>query len=97
MVGTQTGHIKVVESVVVVVANRHAHTPTDVGHSRLIGDVGKRPVAIVVIEGAFGSLVRLEQIHGQRVEKKNVQIAVVVIIKERYSSAHRLDYIFLFR
>ncbi len=97
MVGTYAGHIKVVEAVVIVVANRHAHPPPDIGHSRLVGDVGKRPVAIVMIEGAPGSLVRLEQFYGQRVDQKDVQIAVVVIIKERYSAAHRLDDVFLFR
>ncbi len=50
-----------------------------------------------MIEGAPGSLVRLEQFHGERVDQKNIQIAVVVIIKERDPAAHRLGYIFLFR
>ncbi len=68
MVGTKAGHIKIVKAVVIIVANRNAHAPPNISHARLVGDVGKSPVAIVVIEGASRSLVRLQQFHGQGVD-----------------------------
>src|SRR5216683_154393 len=83
-------------AVIIVIQERGSSGPSWIGNSRLVGDVGKGPVAVVVIESAPGSLVRLEQFDSQRVDQENIQIAVVVIIKEHYSAAHRLDYIFLF-
>jgi hypothetical protein len=50
-----------------------------------------------VVEGALGLLARLHHIHSQRVDEVDVLKAIVVVVNERYSSAHRFDYVSFFR
>src|SRR5215471_21538062 len=43
----KTSHQKVGPAVIVVVADRRAHGPARISHSRLVGDVGERAVMVI--------------------------------------------------
>src|SRR5258708_106822 len=95
MVWPQAGHIDVVKAIVIVVTNGDPHSPADVGETGLVCNISKSPVAVVVIESAAGLATRLHQVHRQRVNKKDIEVAVVVIIKERHTATHGFDDVLL--
>ncbi len=81
------GDEKIVEAVVVVITNGHAHAEHFHVQSRLAGYVGERAVMIVVIELGCGVFQNVAgPIHA--VHKKNVRPAVVVIVNEGHTGSH---------
>src|SRR4029077_14389076 len=94
--------VNVFESVVVVIADRHAHSVTilrHAGESRFFGHIGEGAIGILVIqtipELAIGLIGGLTFGHGVidlcAIDKENVQPSIVVVIQERDASAHGLD------
>ena len=94
MIRAQAGHVDIVPAVIVVIADRHAHAPSDVADPGFVRHIGKRSVTVVVIEDAARFLLWLHHVHGQRVNEIDVQIAIVVVVKKRHTSAHRLYDVF---
>ena len=97
MVRPQAGHVDIIPAIVVVIANRYAHSPSDVTDPGLICYIGKGSVAIVVIKNASGFFLCFHHVYGQRVHQVNVQIAIIVVIKERHAATHRFNDILFFR
>ena len=52
MIRAQAGHVDIVPAVIVVIADRYAHAPSDVADPGLVRHIGKRSVTVVVIEDA---------------------------------------------
>jgi hypothetical protein len=69
-------HHKIDESVAIVIAKRRACRPTAVGDARLRGDVGKRSVAVIVIEDVAAETGQVE-----------IRPAVIVVVAD--GAAHR--------
>ncbi len=88
MVWPQAGYVDVVPPIIIVIANRYSHAPSDVTDPGLVRYIGERSVAVVVIEDAPGLLLCCHQVHCQRVNKIYVQVAIVVVIKERHAATH---------
>src|SRR5580692_882512 len=89
---TVVGDEKVVEAVIVVVADAHALSPAGEFQSRCLGDVGEGSVMVVVVQVASWlgtSLLRL--VHGRAVHEKYVGPAVVVVIKNGYATTCGFD------
>ena len=84
----EAGHIDIVPAVIIVIANRYPHAPSDVTYPGMVRYVGKRSIAIVVIESASGFLSGLHHVHCQRIHEIDIQIAIVVVIKELHAATH---------
>ena len=93
----ETGDEQVGPAVVVVVAHHGSLGPAGIAHARLVGDVGKRAVVIVVVERAARLLAGLRHLHALRIGEVDVGPAVAVVVDEGHAAAHRLDDVFLFR
>jgi hypothetical protein len=81
------GEEQVLEAVVVVVADADAHSPAGIGESGFGGHIGKRAVAVVVIEPVAGA--RRSAFERTAAEQEDVHPAVVVVVEEGASAAHR--------
>src|SRR6266550_9268659 len=90
---TERGNEKIVEAVVVVVANRNPHTEHWNRESGLRGNIGERTVVIVVIELGRRLWTRMS---GPicAVGKQDVGPAVVVVVNEGAARAHGFREIF---
>src|ERR1700730_11276054 len=88
MVWSQAGHVDIVPAIVIVIANRYSHPPSDVTDPGLVRYLGKRSVAVVVIKSAPRLLLRFHHVHRQRIHQVDVQVTIVVVIKERHSPTH---------
>src|SRR5258707_13716899 len=56
VVWTETGHVQVIETVVIVVARRDTHAKSNIPKARLVCYVRKRAIAVVSINRAPGFL-----------------------------------------
>src|SRR5437667_12873223 len=90
MVLPQASHKQVVKTIIIVIAGGDSHSPAHVGETGLVGHVGKSPIAVVAIKSAASFTRGLHQIHCQRVNEKDIRIAVVIVVKKRNSATHRL-------
>ena len=107
-VAAVVGDVEIVEAVVVVVANGHAHAVAVLRHARdarLLADVDERAVGRLVIqpvpERGIG-LVRLSfrwhrVVDLRAVGEEDVEASVVVVVQQRYATAHRLDQVLVRR
>ena len=82
MIWPQAGYVEIVKAIIIIVTNCDPHPPADISDARLVRYICKRAVAVIVIESASGFLIGFHEIHSQRVDKVNVQIAIIVIIEE---------------
>src|ERR1041385_3554023 len=95
MVLAQASNEEVVEPIIIVIADGHSHSPTHVRQASLVRHIIKSAVTVVVVIKSAPSLrARLQQIDRQGVNKKNIRIAIVVVIKQRNSATHRFNYVF---
>src|SRR5437667_12668090 len=90
---TERGDEKIVEAVVVVVANRNPHAEHWNRESGLRGNIGKSAVVIIVIE-LRGRLWTLMSGPICAIGKQDVGPAVVVVVNEGAARAHGLGEIF---
>src|SRR5262249_52322450 len=97
VVRSQAGDIEVIETIVIIIADRGAHSPAHVADTGLVRYIGKCPVAVVVIERAPGFPAGLHQVYAQRVDEVDARIAIVIVIEGGAPAAHRLDKILFFR
>ena len=90
MIAPDRGDEYVVQSIVVVVANRNTHAVKTHVESRTGGGVGEMPRAIVVIEGVRGRLFPFGNMPGPpgRIHEKQVGRAIVIVVEEGHASAH---------
>jgi len=70
--------------------------PAGIGQAGFFGHIGKRAVAIVVIQSASRGMWIAGSVHRQSVGEVNVQATIVVVVKERHSSADGFDDVFFF-
>src|SRR5260370_12693324 len=85
---------KIVEAVVVIVADGHAHSKQLDVEARLVRYVRERAVMIVVIELGCRVLLNMAgPVHA--IHEKNVRPAVVVIINESHARSHGFPQEFL--
>ncbi len=86
------GAEEIVPAVVVVVADADAGLPTGSCESRFRGDIGKGPVAVVLVKVGRRSLAR-RPLHIETVAvcEIDVQPAVIVVIEERNATAFCFD------
>src|SRR5258708_6809086 len=105
MVAAIGGDVKILEAVVIVVAHGDSHAVADALQSGLLGHIFKRAVLFLVEEAipifrpgflgdaAFGRWI------GERsaIHKKNVETAVVIVVKEGYARAHSFRQVMLRR
>src|SRR5438477_10209454 len=76
------------ETVVVVIADGHAHSVELDVESCGAGDIGKGSVAIVAVEAKSGTLALVTgPVHS--IDQKNVLPAVAVVVEERAAGAQR--------
>src|SRR5215813_6323135 len=90
MVWPETGDVHVIKPIIVVIADGHTHAESNVTNAGLVSDVGKRSIVVIVIESAPGLLPCFCQIYGKRVNKINIEVSIIVVVKQRYTAAHRL-------
>ena len=78
-------------AVVVVVGDGAAHAELRAaGDAGLVGDVGERAVAVVLVERVLERRLRLVEVAGAAVDHEDVDPAVVVVVEERDARPHRL-------
>src|SRR5581483_3226945 len=83
---------QVVPAVVVEVAGADALPPTGVRHARLHRDIGKGPVAVVLIEAADGRPARRPlRLEARPVDEEDVEPPVVVVINKGTAAAGSLE------
>ncbi len=93
----KASYIQIIKPVIIIIAGGDSHSPTDVPDVGLVRYISKRAVTVVVIESAFGLLIGFDQVNGQRVDEVDVRVAIIIIIEEGDSAAHRLDNVPLLR
>src|SRR5215471_16606186 len=77
-------HIDIFESIVVVVADAYALSPTgDFSESRFFRNVRESSVVIVVIEMIRRRLLPLQRVKYSAVHDENVRPSVVVVVEDR--------------
>ena len=83
---------QIVPAVVVKVADADACLPSRASNTRLLGDVGERAVAIVLVELRRGSGARRPVgVQARAVAQVNVQPAVIVVIEKSKAAALGFD------
>ncbi len=97
MVPPETGNVEIIETIVIVVTNRNAHSESNIPYAGPVCYVRKGPVAVIVVESTFSLLMLCREIDCQRIDKVNVQVPIVIIIKKGDTAAHRLNDILLLR
>ncbi len=89
MVGSVAGDIEVCPAVVVVVAGRHTHPPAGITDARFFGDIGEGAITIVAPQFAASAVRVCGRGDRWRVNKIDIQPAIVVVIEEGHASTHR--------
>src|SRR5882672_4612746 len=97
MVWPQASNIQIFKPVVIVVTDCDSHTKSNIAYPSLVCYIREAVIAIIMIESAPGFLMRFGEIHSQGIYKVNVQVAIVVVIKQGNTTAHRFCDVFLFR
>ena len=86
------GNVQVRPAIVIVIAHGYAEAPSLVRHARLVRDVGKRAVVIVVKQhGARSGLLPLQRTECGTVEQINVQPPVIVIVEQGHPGTRSLE------
>jgi hypothetical protein len=94
MILTERGDENIVAAIVVVIADRHAHSKHLDRQASFRRHVGKGSVVIVVIKRGMRRVIVMLWPIGA-VYEENVLPAVVVVIEKRHAGAHRLRQKFL--
>ena len=63
----------------------------------MVGHISEGPIAIVVVQGAPRAFRVGSGFYSERVREVDVQAAIFVVVKQRDTTTHRLDDIFLVR
>src|SRR5262249_30738357 len=95
-VSAEASNVEIGPAIVLVISDCAAHGKARCRDSGFVGDIRKRSVVIVVIEGAASFLSFDGHVYGRRVGKVNVQPAVAVVIDQQHTAAHGFDDIFAF-
>src|SRR5581483_1225427 len=82
---------KIIEAVVVVVANTARLTPSRMREPCLGGDVGKCSVAVVVKQKTGGTMIADGRIETGTVHEENIKPAVIVIVEEGNTATHLFE------
>ena len=85
------GHVKIDESVVVVVARAHAAAPAGSRDAGRTADIGEPPVPFVVIEAARRVRFIRRAFEPRAIDEKHIERSVVVVVHERDAGAVGLD------
>ena len=84
------------KSVIVVVTDRHPHPEKPLGtHAPAFGDVGKRAISVVAVEGRPQRLPRFVSLCRRAVHHVKIEESVLVVVDPAASSAHGFDQVFL--
>jgi hypothetical protein len=103
MIAAIPSHVQVFVTVIVIVADGHAHVIAGTGQSRLLGNVYKGSVRVLMVEPIPVCSARLPRYRARcrRVAqrgaagKENVQPPIIVVVKQRSPRAHGLDQVLL--
>ena len=90
-------HIKVGEAICVVISYGNAHAVASAGYSGFFSHVGKSSVPIIPVERVAQRACGSKNVAGPAIHEIDVHPAIVVVIKERATSAGRFGKIFLRR
>ena len=105
-VAAVSGHVDIFKAIVVVITDSHTHRVVVLLGSRqtcLLRHIGKGAIRILVIETVPELAVGLVRhfaawhrvVNLGAVGEENVQAAIVVVVQKSYTSAHRLDEVFV--
>ena len=90
-------HEQIRPAIVIEVPHDRTHGPAGITDTRLIRDVSKGSIVIIVVKRASCFFAGKRHIHALRVGKVNIGPSIAVIVNERNASAHRLHNVFLLR
>ncbi len=91
LVAVDSGHVKIDESIIVVVAGGHSHRIPDPLQARFLGYIGEGAVPIVAEEAVPVTGVGLFQRRdGRAIGEEDVEQAVVVVVEDTDSTRHGL-------
>src|ERR1043166_29790 len=100
---TCVGDVKVEKAIVIVVADGDTHTVADVPHSGLFSDVDEAQLAglrkqvlvepVAGLPAGWGRGYEFARVETRALDEIDVQIAVVVVIKQGHAGAHDLGHI----
>src|SRR5208282_2656945 len=83
---TEVSDEKILEAVVVIVADANTNGPAGIEQSGFLGDVGERTIAIVLVKTIAGS--GGDAFQAAATEDEDVHPAIVVVIEEGATAAH---------
>ena len=83
------GDEKVVEAIVVVIADADAHGPARIGKPGFLGDVGEGAIAVVFVQAIAGS--GRNTVQATAGEQEDIHPAIVVVVDEGATRAHDLE------
>ena len=77
-------------TVIVIVSDRHTHSIADASDTSLFGHIRKCPVMVVVVQAIpiFWALL-LKRRNRSAVYQEDIQIAVIVVIRQAHAGDHR--------
>src|SRR4029077_5727505 len=81
---------EIVEAVVVVISDTTGLPPSGSGQASLLGYVGKGAVTIVAKQ-ITGIAIPRRGLEASSVHQKNIEPAIVVVVKQRHAAAHFLE------
>src|SRR6266849_4889553 len=87
--------VEVYPTIIIVVSDANALTPSRGNKSGLHGDIRESPIMIVVIQVVGGGLIGWESFQSGAVHNENIRPSIVVIIKDSHARSGRLDDVFL--
>src|SRR5206468_2381850 len=77
-------------AIVVVIAHRDAHAEGAARHSRLLRDVGKSSITVVLVECIAQRFGRVVEIGRAAIDQIEIHPAVVVVVQKRDTGTERL-------
>src|ERR1019366_1414504 len=84
---SEVGAEQILETVVVIITDRHGRCPSCRTQTRFLGNVSEGAIAVVAVEAACRSLRNTAQ--SVAVQNENVHPTVVVVVEEGTAAAHR--------
>src|SRR6266849_3363821 len=87
--------VEVYPTIIIIVSDANALTPSRGNKSGLHGDIRESPIMIVVIQVVGGGLIGWESFQRGAVHNENIRPSVVVIIKDGHPRSGCLDDVFL--
>src|SRR5215469_17733382 len=91
LVLTVIGNVEIFPSVVIVVADANALSPTRCGETSLCSHIREGAVVIVVVETVRGPLARWKTLQPCAIHQKNVRPSVMVVVEYRHAVAGGLN------